>query len=125
MDLDWINGQDVELEEEARKCNTKEELRALAKKKGIKLTEDELDKIFYFLHQRELGEDELDLVAGGSKKQEKIQRKETIKAQNKYSPSELTMDGMDPLTEDEANAALTNGEKLFLDPNSNQWYRAF
>lgn len=125
MDLDWLNGQDVELEQEARKCNTKEELRALAKKKGIKLTEDELDEIFYFLHQRELGEDELDLVAGGSQKQEKRQRKETIKAQNEYLPSEITADNIQPLTDDEANNALINGENVFLDPNSNQWYRIF
>lgn len=123
MDLDWINGQDVELEEEARKCNTKEELRALAKKKGIKLTEDELEEIFYFLHQQELSEDELDLVAGGSKKQEKRQRKETIKAQNKYSPSEITAGSIEILTDAEADAALINGENLYLDPNSNQWYR--
>ena len=122
MDLDWINGQDVELEKEARKCNTKEELRALANKKGIKLTEDELDKIFYFLHQQGLSEDELDLVAGGS---QKIQRKKTINAENKYSPSQITADGIDLLTEDEANAALVSGEELFLDPNSNQWYRVF
>ena len=94
----------------------------MAKKKGIKLTEDELDKIFYFLHQQGLSEDELDLVAGGS---QKMQRKKTIKIENKYSPSQITADDIEPLTEDEANAALVSGEELFLDPNSNQWYRVF
>lgn len=117
MNLAWIHERKPELEEEARKCKTKDELQQLAIKNGIKLTDKELNNLFNFFHREELVEDELDLVAGGSNKRQ-------VRFENKYTPSQITADNIVFLTNEEANKALENGEKnLYLDPNSSKWYK--
>lgn len=56
-----------ELIEKARKCNSKEELLALAKSENIELCDEDADKLIPFIGtNKELSDDELDNVAGGT-----------------------------------------------------------
>ena len=55
-----------ELLEKAAKCETAEQLIALAKESGVELTKTEAEAYMAELENCELGADDLDKVAGGS-----------------------------------------------------------
>ena len=64
-----INGKEItrELMEKAAKCQTKEELLALAKENGIELTAEQAEAYLAERQDGEIADAEMDAVAGGKK----------------------------------------------------------
>ena len=55
-----------ELVEKLKACTGAEEIQNLAKENGLTLTREEAARVFDFFNEKELQDDELDSVAGGT-----------------------------------------------------------
>lgn len=119
--IDFVKNN-PELLKRAKACSSKEEFISLAKKNNVSFEDMSLDSAYNFLNKGtdELGEDALEVVAGGSSKMESKIKNEIKEA---VDPSKKIGD-LQEISQGEAEGLLGSGSKsVFLDDKTLKWYK--
>lgn len=121
MDLLKFIKENNDILDEAKSCNSKEELQDLMKRKGIVIKGLKIDEIYDYVNNlhNQLKDDALEGVAGGSGR-EKMVRKINDKLDPpclEGTPVPLTNEDLSDLLAQDPNA------KIFLEESTNTWYK--